>query len=180
MATPSWWNPYSIGQYNEVGSPIELMNLLLPLMAPYQQGQMGQYLYSQRAGDTDWSNLFAGYNQNQPVGTAQDWLKNAGAGVPGGIPSYLQNSPDVNWLQGLMSAGAGLTPTMTHGQQRQFKNSYEDIMAQAPNNQMASLGAALYNPTLQNAQFGSAAGIGTYLNKPLIKGGLVANPYYTG
>lgn len=182
MANPSWWVPWSYGGYNLEEPSLnayELLNWFLPAMAPYEQSLAAQSLYELGAQEV-LPQALPGYAR--PIGTpgtTADWLSRVSGVRNAPTPDWFAGSPEANWLQSLHSAASGLRPDMTRSQQRLWRQGYEDVMARAPNQEMAALGSFLYNPTLQAPRFGQAAPLGTYLQDYQVRGGLVANPWYT-
>jgi hypothetical protein len=121
---------------------------------------------------------FSDYNRSGGgYGNQLNWLSNIGK-MPG-IPDYLRGSPEGNWFEQLSGAAGGVRPGMTREAQKRWADQYGNIMAQAPNEQMAALGGNLFNPSFREAMPGYAAAMGSYARAPRVKGGLVSNPWYT-
>jgi hypothetical protein len=179
---PSWYDPWQVGFYNETLAPLDLLNALIPFMAPAQQAQAGQYLFGQGATDSSIANWTKNYNVGgaAPSSTA-DWLKGMG-GVSGtALPSYYDtSSPEYNWLTSLTKASQGLGANPNRQQQQQWKSAYDTMMGQAPSDMMKGVGALAFNPTLTRPEFGSVAPLGQYTQRYHQKAGMTSNPWYSG
>lgn len=174
MAAPSWWLPFQYYGYEPAGMQYELLNWLIPYMAPFEQAQVGRYLSAveQSTPGTLPVPLPSGYGTARGTpGLTSQWLAGlAGLSMPG------RSTPAENWLAGL----AGLAPTqgMTRQQQREWRQTYEDTLQTAPDPFAASAAEHVFNPTLLRPEYGQAAPLGRYLMPYRTKGGLVANPWF--
>ncbi len=182
MATPSWYSPWQAGLYNQTLAPLDLLNALIPFMAPAEQASAGQYLFSQSAVDDTIAKWVQGYNQPSAApSSTTDWLKGMGQVSGAALPSYYDtSSPEYNWLTSLTKASQGLGASPNRQQQQQWKSTYDTMMGQAPSDMMKGVGAYLFNPTLARPEFGSAAPLGQYSSRYHTKAGLVSNPWYSG
>jgi hypothetical protein len=186
---PSWYNANAQVPFYSYNNPdvnvMNLMNWYLPQMSGVNQAQMAQWLYSQRGADEggQFEDFYKNYNVSAPsAGSIQDWMTNIGNIANRGMPTGFQDpsGPEQNWLNQISGSAGAITPGMTREAQRTWRNDYENWIGNAPNKSMASLGAALYNPTVQRTAYGSSTPMGTYLSPASVKAGLVSNPYYVG
>lgn len=171
---PSWWTPFQYSGYEPSGVGYELLNWLIPYMAPMEQAAMGRYLWGleQSTPGTLPQPLPSGYGtaQGQATTTAA-WLRGlTGLSTPG------RGTPAENWFTSL----AGIKPTqnMTRQQQREWRQNYQDMLQTAPDEFAASAAEHVFNPTLWAPEPGQAAPLGRYLTSYRTKGGLVSNPWF--
>jgi len=182
MATPSWWNNWSIGTYNKDLAPLDILNALIPYLQASEQQSAARYLYGQSAADDTMAKWLANYNVSgsaQPA-TQQQYLQGASRASAASLPSYLdKTAPEANWLSGVMNLGKSLNPNMTREQQKAWRASYDTLLNEAPDDTMKSVASYVYNPSLSRPSYGSATTFGVYDQPYRTKGGLVANPYYS-
>ncbi len=181
MALPSWWTPWQYGTgWDEKAAPIELMNWLIPYMAPKNQAGAANYLYGQRAAAPELYNQFGGYGSVTGNATPTDqWLKNISGFNQSSLPSYYDvSSPEYNWLMGGQNLSKQLNPNMSRQNQMGYSQGLNDWMNQAPSKEMQGVGTYLMNPTLTRPEYGSAAALGNYQQPFKLRGGLVSNPWY--
>jgi hypothetical protein len=183
-----------------------ILNLLLPFMNPAEQftaantigatqspeiqQAVGSSYNRPTAGATSearWLQGLGGLSQFLDMPDMPPWAAGqggeAGKQVQGlqGMQSdlaALSGDPNAAALRSLSRVASQAGSASTRLQQREAKSAYENWMGNQ-SDFMQGIGSQLLNPLLDAPRYGSAATWGTYTNPYSIKGGLVANPWYT-
>jgi len=208
MAWYDWFRPLGVGAVGlPAEQQATYLNLLLPFLNPAERYAASGVLNASASEDVQ-NALGRGYNFAPGTARAEaDWLAGLGGlrGALGAPPvnpidmmegtqeqrlgahgqykwqselASLEGDPNLAWFQRLGDIAATLGPTSTRAQQRDAKARMDTWMANAPEN-MRSVGSFLLNPYLDRPRYGAAATFGTYRAPYQVKGGLVANPWYT-
>jgi hypothetical protein len=176
----SWWTPIWSGFYN-IWSPLqnaaEILNALLPYMAPYEQQRGAQALAELSVEGTLPGAEAYWAVQGSPVSTER-WQAQASALRSFRLPEWFDQSPEAAWMRSLTEAVGQAGPRTTRASQVQYASRIQDVLRRAPNEYMAAIGQALAWPTLTAPSYGQAAPMGTYLHGFRVKGGLVSNPWF--
>lgn len=195
-----WWRPLGVGHFDP--NPV-FLNLLLPFMNPFEQASAAQRIAN--IGSPDIVRALAGAAYNRPAGAARgesDWLAGLGGfaaalrGQPVGIGATpaqpvdhdwntwqqelatLQGDPNLAWFRSLADMAQQVGGATTRGQQRDARAAADMWLTGAPE-ALGSFGEYLLTPYLDKPQYGSAVTWGTYRSPFQVRGGLVANPWYT-
>jgi hypothetical protein len=180
MPAPSWWTWWDI-PYEPYVAPYELMNAVIPYLAPYEQALAGRQiayaalttpgLLPESLGAIDLS----GYERARgEPGLVPTWLQ--GLTVEPRLPG--RETPEEVWVRGLFADAQDLARRNTRENQRLFGTRLSDALANAPSTEARALGELLFSPTFKRPEYGSVPLPARYIQPYRVKGGLVSNPWF--